>query len=295
MTTNETAGPGVQASSRTVATALAAKTNAPTGQQEQAQHLSDNNPRWKGYSYLAFTSLVCCASAGNVKQKTSAFVVSVAVGSVSFGLSMLVLLLDRFQGCFDSFNFHRAYDGKLEGFFLLFLVAWWIFGVWIMTQSGGAAYYALNVYFSSWLSLCASFYTLNDWSGSKDILTIQELTALSKTLRGWYCLLFSSLVVLGSGADMHIQLSEYGPKQEASFAVSLGLISMIVATIIILAHYRILSFVPISGFVELSIAGVMMILWIFGYVLRLVVSPFLVCWYTCGLFTLPIRLEVLES
>ena len=266
------------ASPTTVTATVKTNSTATKGQQQHEQPLvSDNNPRWKGYAYLAFASLVCCASTGNVKEKSSEFVVSVAVGSVSFALSMIILLLDRFHGCFESFKFHRAHDGKLEGFFLMFFVMWWVLGVWIMTQSGGAGYFALNVYFSSWLSLLASCYTLNEWSGSKDIITIQELTALSATLRGWYCLLFSSLVVMGSGADMHRHLSEDGPKQQASFSVALGLISMIVASIYILAYYRILSFVPLSGCVELSVAGVMMVLWIIGYVLHVSVVVFLVC------------------
>ena len=100
---------------------------------------------------------------------------------------------------------------------------------------------------------------------------------LRATLREWYCLLFSSLVVMGSGADMHRHLSEDGPKQQASFSVALGLISMFVASIYILAYYRILSFVPLSGCVELSVAGVMMVLWIIGYVLHVSVVVFLVC------------------
>ena len=223
---------------------------------------TDTNPLWKGYSWLAFTSVVCCASASNLKYYEGSTALCITFASVSFGISVIILLLDRFQGCFESFKFHKAYDGKLEGFSLLFLAMWWIIGVAILTSSGGAAYSALNIYFSSWLSLLATCYTLNCWSGSQDILTLQELTALSPTLRGWYCLLFSSLVVMGSGVGMHLHLDEDGPKAQASFAISAGLISMIVAAILILSYYRILSFIAVGGFVELGITCILFLLWI---------------------------------
>jgi hypothetical protein len=232
--------------------------------QEQAK-APDYNPRGKGYIYIAFASLVCFASVCNVKKGRNEYAISLSIGAVTFGLSVFILLLDRAQGCFESFKFHKSMDGKLEGFTLLFFVIWWVIGVCIMTQSGGIAYSAINVYFSSWLALGACCYTLNDWSGSKDIITIQELTALSMTLRGWYSLLFSSIVVMGSASDMRRLLISDGPTQEASFAIALGIISLLVSAMCILAHYRVLSFPPVGGFVELSITSLLIILWILGY------------------------------
>lgn len=249
------------------ATATTEVTTADTSDnkpQEQAKVL-DYNPRGKGYIYIAFTSLVCFASVCNVKKGRNEYSISLAIGAVTFGLSVFILLLDRAQGCFESFKFHKSMDGKLEGFTLLFFVIWWVIGVCIMTQSGGIAYSAINVYFSSWLALGACCYTLNDWSGSKDIITIQELTALSMTLRGWYGLLFSSIVVMGSASDMHRFLISDGPTQEASFAIALGIISLIVSAMCILAHYRVLPFPPVGGFIELSITSILIILWILGY------------------------------
>ncbi len=79
-----------------------------------------------------------------------------------------------------------------------------------MTKANGIAYRVLNTYFSSWYTLFMCVYTLNKWTSSKDIISIKELTQLSKTLPYWYCLLISSLVEMGSAADVFVTLRQKG-------------------------------------------------------------------------------------
>jgi hypothetical protein len=254
------------AAAAATAAASASATDATNNKKQDKERVADYNPRWKGYIYIAFASLVCFASVSNVKDNPGNWGISLAIGIVTFTLSLLILVLDRFQLCFESFKFHKSYDGKLEGCTLIFFVCWWIAGVFIMTKAGGVAYSATNIYFSSWLALLASCYTLNEWSGSKDIVTVQELTALSTTLRGWYCLFFSSIVVMGSASDLHLQLHSSGPQEQASFAVALGVISFLVAGMFILAHYRFFSFLPVGTWTELLVTFFMLVFWTAGYV-----------------------------
>ena len=120
-----------------------------------------------------------------------------AFGLLTFTVAVLVLMQDRSQRCLEPFHFTKAKDGYVEGGTLLFCVLWWIVGTSYITRAGGIAYVATNIYFSSWLSLFSSVYTLNEWSASKDILSIAELTSISSTLKSWWVLFISSLVVRG--------------------------------------------------------------------------------------------------
>lgn len=226
---------------------------------------TDHNPRFRGYVYILFTSLVSFSSISNIPRERRHWGISLSIGVVTFTLSLIIMALDRFQNCFESFKFHKAMDGKLEGYTLIFFFSWWIMGCCIMTKAGGIAYNATNIYCADWLALFACAYNLNEWSGSKDIMTIQELTAISTTLRGWYILFFSGLVVLGSSADLHNDLDPNSRHaQEASFGVALGVLSIIVAAIYILAHYRFLSRVKVGGWTELIVTFFMILFWIVG-------------------------------
>jgi hypothetical protein len=245
-------------------TAAPAATDAEGNKQEQLKP-TDHNPRFKGYVYILFTSLVSFSAVSNIPSDQKLWAISVSIGVVTFALSLIIMALDRFQNCFKSFKFHKAMDGKLEGYTLLFFFLWWITGVIIMTNSGGIAYNATNIYVSSWLALFACGYNLNEWSGSKDIVTIQELTAISTTLRGWYSLFFSGLVVLGSSADLHADMDPNSSHaQEASFGVALGLLSMLIAGFYILAHYRFMPKVKVGGWMELIVTIIMILFWVVG-------------------------------
>lgn len=228
----------------------------------------EHNPRWQGYFYVAFWSLVNFASVGSISEKNihwKHYPFSLSLGIVTFTLSMIVLSIDRVLYIkAESFNIHTAFDGKLEGFLLVFSVLWWIAGVIVQTHSDSVAYQATNIYISSWLSLVACIYTLDLWSGSKDIVTIKELTSLSLTLPSWYVLFLGSLVVLGSTADVYTSLSSDDLKSDAAFGISLGSVSSLVSGYFILLHYRCISKPETGGWIELIATGIMFIFWITG-------------------------------
>ena len=116
-------------------------------------------------------------------------------GLTTFSLAVLIVVHDRSQKCMETFHFTKAKDGYVEGMTLVMCVLWWIVGVGYITRSAGIAYVANNIYFSAWLSLFSCIYTLNEWSTSKDILSLAEMTGLSATLKSWWILFLSSLVV----------------------------------------------------------------------------------------------------
>lgn len=130
----------------------------------------------------------------------------------------------------------------------------------------GIAYVANNIYFTAWLSLIACLYTLNEWSASKDILSIAELTGLSTTLKSWYLLCLSSIVVLGTSVDLHVTLDRR-THQDTEFSVTLGAVSTCVALFFILVHYNFFTFVEEGGWLELSSSFFLILLWIIGVAL----------------------------
>ncbi len=93
----------------------------------------DYNPRWKGYAYICFCSLVNFASVVNIPNEArhaepAAWAASVTFGVVTFGLAGIILLTDRFQLCIENFHYTQAASGNFEGFTLLFFSVWWIVG-----------------------------------------------------------------------------------------------------------------------------------------------------------------------
>ena len=103
------------------------------------------NPRWKGYSYILITSLINLSSISNIREAESGGYqgekgFSLAFGVFTFVFSFFVLLLDRGQLCAEKASYTKSFDGKCEGFVLVYLCLWWIVGVAYMTQVGGIAY-----------------------------------------------------------------------------------------------------------------------------------------------------------
>jgi hypothetical protein len=139
----------------------------------------------------------------------------------------------------------------------------------ILTRPGGLAYYASNIYFSSWLSLASCVYTLDRWMCAKDIISIQELTQLSTTLKSWYALFLFSLIVFGSAVSMHVYF--HGTQTAATaFCISIGLVSTAIALFFILVHYKFFTDcctnVKQGGWLELSTAFFLIVSWTIAYV-----------------------------
>ena len=225
------------------------------------------NQRWFGYFGLLVFSLANFASVVDAKtfQGAGERAFSIAIGALSTTTCALVLLFDRVNRLAEIFDFKEIKDGKLEGYTLLFLVVWWVVGTALMTRADGIAYKSLNIYFSCWFSLGMSAYTLNEWSAAKDILSFEELTHLSATLKSWYALFLSSLVTMGSAAQVH-GISEYDDRADASFAVACGAISWLIAMFAILMHYKIIRCCNIKagGMVELTTALLLCLWWMIG-------------------------------
>jgi len=225
------------------------------------------NPRWDGYTGIAILSLIEMSSVRNV-SKTLKFTgqpgIALTWGLLSFAWSCLILILDRTRLLIDKFDYTKALDGKLEGYALLTSVLYWIVGVGFITQVDGIGYLTLNIYFSSWLCVAACIYTLNEWSTAKDILSIRELTGLSATLKSWYALFLSSLVVFGTSVNFVALYKAAGTG--ATIGICAGLFSAIMALLWICIHYKFftecLPQVHNGGWVEFSCAFFTGILWI---------------------------------
>mmetsp|Transcript_15974 Transcript_15974/g.36716 ORF Transcript_15974/g.36716 Transcript_15974/m.36716 type:complete len:278 (+) Transcript_15974:386-1219(+) len=210
------------------------------------------NPLWKGYSYILIASLINLSASSNVEgDYEGTHGMGVAFGSVTFAWSFLVLLLDRTKWLDNLGDFHKAYEGKLEGTVLLLAILWWIVGVTYQTQVAGIAYLANNVYFSSWMSLAACIYTIDHWSTEKDILSVKELTGISETLPSWYLLFLGSLVVTGTSINLWIVLYK-SLTSEAAMGMALGLTSIAISSTWILAHYNFIELINEGGWLELG-------------------------------------------
>ena len=182
-------------------------------------------------------------------------------GTFTFGVCLLVLIFDRLQIGFDFFNYTKACDGKFEGYVLLFMTVWWVVGVGYITQVGGVAYLAMNIYLSAWLSLASCIYTLNKWSSAKDILSIQELTGISATLKSWYILLIASLVAMSSSSALFRVLYS-GDRRDAGIGIAFGIASSLLSFGWILVHYNLIEFCNEGGWIELLSSFLLIVLWI---------------------------------
>ena len=96
--------------------------------QQQQEEILHYNDKWEGYLAIVLASLVNFASVADI---SFADISSLSLegdkelalfGAVSFLLTLLILAFDRVNYLHKRFDFKEAFDGKLEGFFLLFLV-----------------------------------------------------------------------------------------------------------------------------------------------------------------------------
>ena len=123
---------------------------------------------------MILASLINLSSVSNIRTENygaayydGVWGVGVMFGSFTFGICLILLVLDRTKWLSSKFEFMEVWDGKLEGAFLLFMTLFWVVGVAYITQVGGLAYLSMNVYFSSWMTLAGCIYTLNEWSTNK--------------------------------------------------------------------------------------------------------------------------------
>ena len=112
------------------------------------------NPRWKGYTLIAFTSLVNFSAIATI-SRYSPWTSGHPAAGISFGIAtflicFVIIAADRSQCFAEKFNYSKAMDGKFEGYTLIFLCVYWIVGVGYMTQVAGLGYLTLNIYFGAW-------------------------------------------------------------------------------------------------------------------------------------------------
>lgn len=162
-----------------------------------------------------------------------------------------------------------------EGVVLLAFTIWWTGGVITATQTGGIAFVALNIYYSFWICLFVSLYTLNSWADDQKkeegsgIISFRNLTHFSRTLRGWYSHCFAAFVVFGSTAQLQVQQGARGEALDYKVVatICISAIAFLVSALIILAHYKLACCfcgyeLPVGGFLELTIAVALTIMWI---------------------------------
>lgn len=231
------------------------------------------NPRWYCYTLIIIASLInlCAASFVNNDPDPRHHVnfngnrsFALFFGTFTFAVVCLILLLDRTQLFIDKFNYSKDRDGMVEGGFLLFLLVLWIIGVGYQTKVEGIAYRAMNVYFSSWLTLFLIARTLDEWSTEKDYLSWKEMTSISKTDLSWYILFFSSMVVLGTCIDMMINAGYIQNIDWLWVGITFSAVSTVSSICFILFHYKILD-CGCKGkliWAEISFALLLTVMWI---------------------------------
>jgi hypothetical protein len=201
------------ASERETGTTRARYPSTESSTNENSQNVNGNieeqerieyNPRWMGYLCIIMFSGINYISISNVPRKLrhSVWASSMPFGVLTFLIASLVLIHDRCRKKPCGFDYTKSKSGFVEGFTLLFSVVWWIVGVAYITRPGGIAYTVSNIYYSAWLTVFACVYTLNEWSDSKDILSIAEITSVSFTLRYWWIHFTAAFVVFVSSCSL---------------------------------------------------------------------------------------------
>jgi hypothetical protein len=141
-----------------------------------------------------------------------------------------------------------------------------MYSVAYLTTPGGIAYVASNIYYSAWFTLFSCVYTLNDWSKEKDILSIEEITGVSYTLKGWWIHFLAACVVFGSSIELHVMLGDGDDFEDTSFGIALGLVSMTLSMFYIMMHYDFFTTCHLQegGWLELSSAVFLIVCWCIG-------------------------------
>ena len=105
---------------------------------------------------ILLSSLINFSAVSNIQEDPAGPALS--FGIILFVFAFAVLVTDR-VGNKDWYT--ATWDGKLEGYALIAMTLLAVIAVAFISQVGGIAYLALNVYFSVWLMLATLLYTLN--------------------------------------------------------------------------------------------------------------------------------------
>eukprot|EP00536_Pseudo-nitzschia_multiseries_P015009 jgi/Psemu1/246524/estExt_Genewise1.C_8040005 len=255
------------ASADTANLAVTSSTTQGDGNHENIEY----NARWFGYLSIIFFSAINFACISNVDPLYETQFVNVAgamFGVLTFIIASLVLIQDRSQKLLDYFHYTKSRNGYAEGAVLLFMVVWWIVGVGVVTKPGGIAYQASNIYYSSWGALFACLYTLDLWSTEKDILSFDEMTGVSCTLKSWWIHFLSACVTFACSINLHVRINFASYESEANtpYAIALGLGSIAVSTFWIAVHLDFFKKWSIheGGWLELFSSFFLIFLWIVG-------------------------------
>jgi len=229
-----------------------------------------DSPRLTGYIGVLIASIISfasCADVQNAGEKEKAL--SIMFGAVSFCVMILVVVLHYLAVGRELFV---PRGSNLEGFVLIFLCLWWIPAVGYMTRVGGIAYQALNIYFFSWAGLVCAMNTFYNYLTLRGYFLLKTPTPKQQTgtLSGWMALFIGSLVEFVAALDAKAQ-TEYDSSGEASWAISVGAVSMIVAF-----------FITASHFVNMGAVGSI----IHHTCCQFVVALLLVVWWTVGVAVL---------
>lgn len=240
-------------------------TAAPSRKNKPAPKNIEYNPRYKGYSLIALTSIINLSSVSNISTTYNVRgnpSVAAAFAAITTCFAVLVLALDRMQLLIETFNYTKSMDGYLEGYVLSFFTLLWICLVAFITQVDGLGYLTMNIYCSTWAILGSILYTLNAWSASKDILSFSELTGVSATLKSWYILWVSSMVVLGTSIQVIAVEPKDADQGDAALGLAVGIASTLLSMGWICVHYNFIEFCYEGGWTELLFCGAAILAWI---------------------------------
>lgn len=216
--------------------------------------LTEYNKKLKAYGFIAITSLINVASIAEAvkvmptnptKEFGGSTGINLLWGLFTLFFSVLIIVIDVVDIIKNKFDFTNAMEGKVEGYTLLTFNLVWTAGVITLTRAGGIGYAALNVYFSSWITLFGCIHALDLWLGEKEYITIQKLCSLSLTLPYWWILWISSIIVFGSSADARrlvIGEEDYDNMLRGScdLGMIVGVVSFCCSLLFLLLHYEFL-------------------------------------------------------
>jgi hypothetical protein len=229
-----------------------------------------SHPRWRRYCFLLLSSLIQCSAVATIRHDEYSWLewaLAVQFGVVLFvfsGVSLCTRFRDHDNDDSGDAKKKKKTNGRKEsdiespweGYWLVAAVLYSLAGAAFVTRVGAIGYVALNVYFGAWLTVVAAIATLNQWSTDRDILSIDELTSVSLTLKSWWTLLLTGIIAAVTAFNFWLVESR------GLFGVAMGSISAITAAFFIATHYNLLKVgCAEGGWAELFAIVALCILW----------------------------------